>query len=52
MVFGNSLDANLGKHKNLIFNIVRQMAKNHWILPTHSNDTSKDVLTLARHPVQ
>ena len=30
MVFGkcdNSLDTHLGKHKNLIFNIVRQMAK-------------------------
>jgi len=25
----NSLDTHLGKRKNLIFNIVRQMAKNH-----------------------
>ena len=34
MVFGkcdNSLDTDLGKRKNLIFNIVRQMAKNHMI---------------------
>jgi len=41
VVFGkcdNSLDTHLGKHKNLIFNIVCQMAKNHWILPTHSNN--------------
>jgi len=42
----NSLDTHLGKHKNLIFDIVRQMAKNHWILPTHSNVTSKVGLTL------
>jgi len=32
MVFGkcdNSLDTHLAKRKNLVFNIVRQMAKNH-----------------------
>jgi len=49
MVFGkcdNSLDTHLGKRKNLIFNIVRQMAGNHWILPTHWNVTSKVGLTL------
>jgi len=54
MVFGkcdNSLDTHLDeKRKNLIFNIVRQMAKNHWILPTHSNVTSKVSLTLAGLP--
>jgi len=46
MVFGkcdNSLDTQLGKSKNLIFNIARQMAKNHWILPAHSNVTNKTV---------
>jgi len=43
----NSLDTHLGKRKNLIFNIVRQMAKNHRFLPTHSNVTSKVGLTLA-----
>jgi len=51
MVFGkydNSLDTHLGKRKNIIFNIVRQMAKNHWILPARSNVTSKVGLTLAR----
>jgi len=43
----SSLDTHLGKRKNLIFNIVRQMAKNLWILPAHSNVTSKVGLTLA-----
>jgi len=46
----NRLDTHLGKRKNLLFNIVRQMAKNHWILPTHSNVTSKVGLTLAGPP--
>jgi len=32
----NSLDTNLGKRKNLMFNIVYRMARNHWILPAHS----------------
>jgi len=44
MVFAkcdNSLDTHLGKRKDLIFNIVCQVAKNHWILPAHSNVTSK-----------
>jgi len=53
MTFGkcdNSLDTQIGKCKNLIFNIVRQMAKNHWILPKHSNVTSKVGLTLAGPP--
>jgi len=53
MVFGkcdDSLDTHLGKRKNLIFNIVRQMAKNHWILPAHSNFTNKVGLSLAGPP--
>ena len=53
MVFGkcdNSLNTHLGKCKNLIFNIVRQMAKNHGILPVHSNVTSKVGITLAGRP--
>jgi len=44
------LDTHLGKRKNLIFNNVRQMAKNHCILPTHSNVTSKIGFTLAGPP--
>ena len=50
MVFGkcdNSLDTHLEKRKNFIFNIVRQMAKKHRILPAHSNVTSKVGFTLA-----
>jgi len=47
----NSLDTHPGKCKNLIFNIVCQMAKNHWILPVHSNVTSKVGFTLLGHPV-
>jgi len=53
VVFGkcdNSLDTHFGKHKNLIFNIVREMAKNHSILPVPSNVTSKVGLTLAGPP--
>jgi len=53
MVFGkcdNSLDTYLAKRKNLIFNIVRQMAKNHRILPAHSNVTTKVGFTLAGPP--
>jgi len=46
----NSLDTHLGKHKNLISNIVREMAKNHLILPMHSNVTNKVGLTLAGPP--
>jgi len=53
VVFGKcdiSLDTHLGNRKNLIYNTVRQMAKNHWILPTHSNVTSKVGLTLVGPP--
>jgi len=55
MVFGkcdNSLDTHLGKRKNLTFDrpIVRQITKNHWILLTHSNVTSRVGLTLAGQP--
>ena len=46
----DSLNTHFGKRKNLICNIVRQMAKNHRILPVHSNFTSKVGLTLARPP--